>query len=78
MSWDIFISYAHVNDEPLPGVDEGWITTFVKGLKTYLGREMGDGYIEATRSGGDEDNILVKMRPERWLTTDYGKQFSAD
>ncbi len=41
----------------------------------YLGPALGDQYIEAT--GGTErgDNVLVKMRPERWLTTDYGKQF---
>jgi nitroimidazol reductase NimA-like FMN-containing flavoprotein (pyridoxamine 5'-phosphate oxidase superfamily) len=39
----------------------------------YLGQEFGDGYIEATRGDGDSDNILVKMRPERWLTIDYAK-----
>lgn len=43
----------------------------------YLGREFGDGYIEATRTDDGVDNILVKMRPERWLTTDYAKQFAA-
>ena len=44
----------------------------------YLGPELGNGYIETTRSDGDVDNILVKMRPQRWLTTDYAKQFSVD
>ena len=39
----------------------------------YLGQEFGDSYIESTRANGDVDNILVKMRPERWLTTDYSK-----
>jgi nitroimidazol reductase NimA-like FMN-containing flavoprotein (pyridoxamine 5'-phosphate oxidase superfamily) len=39
----------------------------------YLGQELGDGYIESTRGEGDADNILVKMRPERWLTIDYSK-----
>jgi nitroimidazol reductase NimA-like FMN-containing flavoprotein (pyridoxamine 5'-phosphate oxidase superfamily) len=42
----------------------------------YLNAELGDRYIEAT--GGAEarrDNVLVKMRPERWLTTDYAKEF---
>jgi nitroimidazol reductase NimA-like FMN-containing flavoprotein (pyridoxamine 5'-phosphate oxidase superfamily) len=39
----------------------------------YLGEELGNGYIEATRGDGDADNILVKMRPERWLTIDYSK-----
>ncbi len=44
----------------------------------YLGPELGDGYLEATRADGDVDNILVKMRPQRWLTTDYSKQFATD
>jgi nitroimidazol reductase NimA-like FMN-containing flavoprotein (pyridoxamine 5'-phosphate oxidase superfamily) len=42
----------------------------------YLGREFGDGYIEAT--GGAEEraaSVLVRVRPERWLTVDYAKQF---
>ena len=44
----------------------------------YLGPELGDGYVEATRTDGDAENILVKMRPQRWLTTDYSKQFAID
>jgi nitroimidazol reductase NimA-like FMN-containing flavoprotein (pyridoxamine 5'-phosphate oxidase superfamily) len=39
----------------------------------YLGAELGDGYIESTRAGGDVDNIIVRMQPQRWLTTDYSK-----
>jgi len=43
----------------------------------YLGPELGDRYIAATR-GGDADrsaSVVVRVRPERWLTVDYGKQF---
>jgi PPOX class probable F420-dependent enzyme len=41
----------------------------------YLGKEMGDAYIAAT---ADEigASVEVRMRPERWLTVDYAKQFS--
>jgi nitroimidazol reductase NimA-like FMN-containing flavoprotein (pyridoxamine 5'-phosphate oxidase superfamily) len=45
--------------------------------RRYLGRELGDRYLEAT--GGAEArvaNIRVSLRPERWLTTDYAKQYS--
>ncbi|MFI5217344.1 MAG: pyridoxamine 5'-phosphate oxidase family protein, partial [Candidatus Limnocylindria bacterium] len=45
--------------------------------RRYLGRELGDRYLEAT--GGAEartGNIRVALRPERWLTTDYSKQYS--
>jgi len=46
--------------------------------RRYLGRELGDRYLEAT--GGAEAraaNIRVALRPERWLSTDYAKQYSA-
>ncbi len=39
----------------------------------YLGQEFGDSYIESTRTDSNADSILVRMRPERWLTTDYSK-----
>jgi nitroimidazol reductase NimA-like FMN-containing flavoprotein (pyridoxamine 5'-phosphate oxidase superfamily) len=45
--------------------------------RRYLGRELGDRYLEAT--GGAEargGNIRVALRPERWLTTDYAKQYA--
>ncbi|MCP4264462.1 MAG: toll/interleukin-1 receptor domain-containing protein [Candidatus Brocadiaceae bacterium] len=38
---DIFISYAHVDNQPLPSVEEGWVTTFVKGLTTLLNQKLG-------------------------------------
>jgi len=37
----------------------------------YLGAAMGDRYVESTRD--DVENVLVRMRPERWLTVDYAK-----
>jgi len=46
--------------------------------RRYLGREIGDHYIEATDSAESRSaNIRVTLRPERWLTTDYAKQYSA-
>jgi PPOX class probable F420-dependent enzyme len=44
----------------------------------YLGRELGERYLEQT--GGAQAraaNVRVTMRPERWLSVDYGKQFAA-
>ena len=38
----------------------------------YLGGAAGDRYIERTRAETVE-NVLVRMRPERWLTVDYAK-----
>jgi nitroimidazol reductase NimA-like FMN-containing flavoprotein (pyridoxamine 5'-phosphate oxidase superfamily) len=38
----------------------------------YLGAAEGDGFVEQTRNSQAE-NILIRMRPERWLTADYSK-----
>lgn len=40
----------------------------------YLGEEDGDRYVERT-AGSEEGSgsVVVRMRPERWLTVDYGK-----
>ena len=43
--------------------------------RRYLGKEAGDRYVEETRSlPTHTDNVLIRMRPERWLTTDYSKE----
>ena len=39
--YDIFISYAHVDDSPLPGADIGWVTNLVDCIKTRLAQMLG-------------------------------------
>jgi len=39
--------------------------------RRYYGAEPGGRYIERTRDL--VGNVVVRMRPERWLTVDYGK-----
>jgi nitroimidazol reductase NimA-like FMN-containing flavoprotein (pyridoxamine 5'-phosphate oxidase superfamily) len=42
----------------------------------YLGREAGDAYLASTAPRREaEPNILVRIRPERWLSVDYRKAF---
>jgi hypothetical protein len=38
---DIFVSYAHVDNQPFAGADKGWVTTLIKDLKNYLGKKLG-------------------------------------
>lgn len=38
--------------------------------RRYLGDDFGDQYVES--QAGEGDRVYV-MRPERWLTVDYGK-----
>jgi hypothetical protein len=41
--YDIFVSYAHADDECPIGATSGWVTTFVDELKKVLRRKMGGG-----------------------------------
>jgi hypothetical protein len=38
----------------------------------YLGQAVGDGYLKATRGESATDELVVHVRPERWLTRDFG------
>jgi hypothetical protein len=38
----------------------------------YLGPQVGDGYLKATRGDVATGEIVVHVRPERWLTRDFG------
>ena len=38
----------------------------------YLGQQMGEMYLQATAEE-HRGAILVRLRPERWLSVDYGK-----
>jgi hypothetical protein len=68
--------YASV-EGPIVSIEPSDVERDVRPLAhRYLGEEFGDRYVEATsdtRDGGE--NVLVRMRPERWLTVDYAKQF---
>jgi hypothetical protein len=39
--YDLFISYAHVDDMPLPGVEKGWVETLFLSLKIKLEQKIG-------------------------------------
>jgi hypothetical protein len=41
----------------------------------YLGTQLGDWYIESTRDIAG--NVLIHMRPQRWLTGDQAKQYQS-
>ena len=70
--------YKYVSVEgPITSIGPSEVETHGRPMAhRYLGPDFGDRYIEATGAEGGVDNVLIKMRPERWLTTDYSKQFS--
>ena len=38
---DLFISYAHIDNQPLGPGEQGWITRFHASLETFLGMRLG-------------------------------------
>jgi hypothetical protein len=72
--------YKYVSVEgPIISTEAAGIERDLRPLaRRYLGKEMGDRYVEETRNlPTHADNVLIRMRPERWLTTDYSKEDGA-
>jgi nitroimidazol reductase NimA-like FMN-containing flavoprotein (pyridoxamine 5'-phosphate oxidase superfamily) len=72
--------YKYVSVEgPIAAIERPDLEKHLRPLaRRYLGPELGDRYVAATRADGETgESILVRMRPERWLTVDYAKQFGA-
>ena len=40
--------------------------------RRYLGTEGGDHYV-ASNPDPARENVMIRMRPEHWLSVDYGK-----
>jgi hypothetical protein len=64
--------YKYVSVEgPVIGMDGADVDRDVRPIaRHYLGKEEGDAYVHETRG---EPELLVRMRPERWSSADYGK-----
>ncbi|MFI5316991.1 MAG: pyridoxamine 5'-phosphate oxidase family protein [Myxococcota bacterium] len=70
--------YKYVSVEgPIAGIEIADLERHRRVLAhRYLGKDLGDGYLAA--SGADDDgSIVVRVRPERWLSVDYAKAFGA-
>ncbi len=39
---DVFVSYAHIDNEPLSGAKQGWISTFVRDVESVVRRKLFD------------------------------------
>ena len=70
--------YSYVSVEgPIVALERAELERHTRVLAhRYLGVEAGDGYIKATGASDETDgSIVVRMRPERWLSVDYRKAF---
>ena len=68
--------YRYVSVEgPVIAMDPADLERDLRPLaRRYLGAQMGDAYVEKARTDPEHaENVLVRMRPDRWLTVDYAK-----
>ena len=72
------VPYAYVSVEgPITSIEPADRTRDTLPIaQRYLGTELGIQYVNATASESD-GSVVVRMRPERWLTVDYKKQYAA-
>jgi nitroimidazol reductase NimA-like FMN-containing flavoprotein (pyridoxamine 5'-phosphate oxidase superfamily) len=70
--------YQYVSVEgPIAGIERADLERHSRVLAhRYLGRELGDRYL-AGSSGDRDESVVVRLRPERWLSVDYSKAFGA-
>ncbi len=71
--------YQYVSVEgPVVALEDADVERDVRPLaRRYLGRELGDRYVETTgATGARGGSVLVRVRPERWLSVDYRKQLA--
>ncbi len=71
MPYDVFISYAHRNNQPLAANDEGWVTRFKKTLEVLLGEKLNDPKIwmdpGLARNRPLDDQIMAALQDTRVL-----------
>ncbi len=71
------LPYKYVSLEGAVSVEDADLDRDVRPIAhRYLGAEAGDGYLAATRSQPRPADVVVRIRPERWRSTDYSKQFA--
>ena len=71
--------YRYVSVEgPIVSIEPADVERDVRPMaRRYLGAELGDRYVEATAGDRAEgESVRVGVRPERWLSVDYRKQFA--
>jgi len=81
-SCDIFISYAHVNNQPYSDESEGWIDRFLKDLKVELNQRF--GRVDAYKIWKDDElrgnqeitpEILQQLEQAKALLVFYSKGY---
>ena len=65
------LPYKYVSIEgPVVSIDEATNNDLLAMAIRYLGKDGGEQYAKNSESGG---GVIVRVKPERWLSVDYGK-----
>ncbi|EIJ32983.1 toll/interleukin-1 receptor domain-containing protein [Thiothrix nivea] len=84
---DIFVSYAHVDNQPFSGGEKGWITHFINNLRIEVSRRIGRAehyqlWMDFRLKGSDEltpeieqqlakTDMLVILMSQGWLASEW-------
>ena len=66
--------YKYVSAEgPVSSVETADVEKDIRPMaRRYMEAKLADGYLEQLVPPGSDPGIVVRMRPERWSTVDYG------
>jgi len=60
---------------PVVSIEPADVDRDVRALTArYLGKELGDAYVDATRPDGTTPEVVIRVRPERWFSKDFAKR----
>lgn len=60
---------------PVVSVEPADVDRDVRALTArYLGKELGDAYVDATRPDGTTPEVVIRVQPERWFSKDFSKR----
>jgi PPOX class probable F420-dependent enzyme len=65
--------YRYVSVEGPVVFDEPDLDERLAMARRYLGTDGGDRYV-ADNPDPDDENVMIRMTPEHWLSVDYGKR----
>jgi hypothetical protein len=62
---------------PVTAIDEATVDGAIKPMAVrYLGQEIGAAYVDQTRGEHAQGEVVIRFRPERWLSADFAKRFA--
>jgi hypothetical protein len=80
---DVFISYAHANNEPLLPAERGWVSMLAENVRTTLAMEIGPGapdvWMDYQLSGNEPlgEQLLEKVRGAATLLVVFSRRYLA-